>query len=285
MTASPVIRPARVTGFISALVLFGLPAHAQLGGLIKKKLDRATGKEEVQAGQPVVFDAVTLEITQERIEKLTAAKRAARKHAEEAAAYAKQIESLDARQAAIYEKQVNNINGWDEKRRDYERCRDSVLSEIHDRKNAQTPDAAVMRRMMELAQAMAVAQQKRDTAEIRKITEQIERTKAPTKADSAEAAKLCPYPVQPAVVKEWLGLKQQLDSLTNQKQEAESQVAKTEAAMSGMNPRQSAIFCERIKLYVQQLKEKKKHAGFSDDEVKRLADLEQAIKDLETLCP
>ena len=58
-----------------------------------------------------------------------------------------------------------------------------------------------------------------------------------------------------------------------------------EETMSGMNARQSAVFCERIKQFVQQLKEKKKHVGFSDDEIKRLAKLEQAIKDLEALCP
>ena len=270
-------------------------AHAQIGGLIKKKLDKSTGKDpaEQAVDAPVVFDKVTLEITQERIEKLTAAKRAVRKFFEGPtgpAAYEKQFAALDARQTAIYEKQVDNINGWDEKRRDYERCMDSTFSAIHDRKNSQfgagaMSDPAAMRKAMEWGQALAAAQQKGDTAAVRKITEQLGGSKAPTKADSAEAAKHCVYPPQPPLVKEYLGLKRQLDSLGNLRQEAETQAGKMEETMSGMNARQSAIFCERIKQFVQQLKEKKKHVGFSDDEVKRLANLDQAIRDLEALCP
>jgi hypothetical protein len=142
-----------------------------------------------------------------------------------------------------------------------------------------------MRKAMEWGQALAAAQQKGDTAAVRKITEQLGGSKAPTKADSAEAAKHCVYPPQPPLVREYLGLKRQLDSLGNLRQEAEQQLAKIEETTSGMNPRQNAVFCERIKLYVDQLKQKKKHVGFSDDEVKRLANLEQAIRDLEALCP
>src|SRR5260221_1523428 len=85
MTSLLAARPVRTAGFLAALVLFALPAHAQgLGGLIKKKIDKATAKDPAQqaADAPVVFDKVTLEITQERIEKLTAAKRAVRKFAE-----------------------------------------------------------------------------------------------------------------------------------------------------------------------------------------------------------
>src|SRR5262249_50049549 len=120
---------------------------------------------------------------------------------------------------------------------------------------------------------------------IRKIVAELDRLKAPQKGDSAEAAKHCTYPTPPALVKEWVGLKRQIDSLNNLKQDAENTQAKIEEPISGMNPRQNAIFCERIKVYVQQLKQKKNHAGFSDDEVKRLASLEQAIKDLDELCP
>lgn len=293
MTAFSMIRPTRAAGFVAVLALFAAPAHAQIGSLIKKKLEKPKETTEQAGGQAVVFDAVTLEITQERIEKMTTAKRAVRTFAQSPqgpAALEKQIEALDARQAAIYEKQVTNINAWDEKRQAYENCVDSVLSEIASRKNAQfqsqmAVDPAAMRKLMELGQAMLAAQQKRDTAGMRKIAAEIEQMKAPTKADSAEAMKHCAYPVQPPLVKEWMSLKRQIDSLGNLKQDAESKQGKMEEQLSGMNPRQSAIFCERIKLYIQQLKEKKKHVGFSDEEVKRLANLEQAIKDLEELCP
>jgi hypothetical protein len=292
MTAFPLSRPIRTASFLAVLVLFALPAHAQLGAL-KKKLDKATGNPAQQPVAAPVFDNVTLEITQERIEKLTAAKRAVRTFAQGPkgpAAYEKLIQPLDNRQVAIYEKQVDAINAWDQKRRDYENCVDSVLSAITDQKNSQMrsqaqSDPSFLQKMMQLSQAMMAAQQKGDTAEMRKITQQIERMKEPTKADSAEAAKRCTYPTPPALVKEWIGLKRQIDSLNNLKQDAENQQAKIEEPISGMNARQSAIFCERIKLYAQQLKQKKPHVGYSDDEVKRLANLEQASKDLDELCP
>jgi hypothetical protein len=281
---------------IALLLLSSAPAHAQgLGGLIKKKIDKATAKDPAQqaADAPVVFDQVTLEITQERIEKLTAAKRAARKFAEGPtgpAAYEKQFAVLDSRQTAIYEKQVENINGWDEKRRDYERCLDSAFSAIHDRKSSQSryqamSDPAAMRKAMELGQALAAAQQKGDTAAVRKIVEQLEGSKGPSKADSAEAGKACVNPVPPPLVKEYFGLKRQADSLANLRQEADVQLGKIEETTSGMNSRQRAVFCERIKQYAEQLKKKKKIVGFSDDEIKRLASLEQAVKDLDALCP
>jgi hypothetical protein len=296
MTVHSLIRPIRVAGLLTVLVVFVAPAHAQgLGGLIKKKVDKATGNNPAQqaAVAPPVFDNVTLEITQERIQKLTAAKQAVRQFAEGPtgpAAYEKQIQPLDNRQVAIYQKQVDAINAWDQKRRDYENCVDSVLGAISQRKQSQfqsqmLSDPASMQKMMQLSQQMMAAQQKGDTAAIRKITEQIDRMKAPTKADSAEAEKHCSYPTPPPLVKEWVGLKRQIDSLNNLKQDAENKQAKIEEPISGMNPRQSAMFCERIKQYVQQLKQKKQHVGFSDDEVKRLANLEQAIRDLEALCP
>ncbi len=292
MTALSMIRPARALGLLVAAALFALPAYAQgLGGLIKKKLEKPKETAQQGADQPPVFDAFTLEITQERIEKLTAAKRAVLTFAQGPtgpAAYEKQLVPLDNRQVAIYEKQVDNINDWDQKRRDYENCVDSILIVIGDRKQAQfgsLGDPAQMRKLMELGQAMLVAQQKGDTSGIRKIAEEIDRMKAPTRADSAEAMKHCAYPTPPPLVKEWLGLKRPIDSLTNLKQDAEAKQAKIEEPISGMNPRQTAIFCERIKQYADQLKKKKAHVGFSDDEVKRLANLEQAIKDLEALCP
>ncbi len=293
MTSLSAVRPFRAATLFVALGLLAQPAHAQLGAL-KKKLDKATGKDATQqAVAPPVFDKVTLEITQERIEKLTAAKRTVRKFLEGPtgpAAYEKQINALDTRQAAIYEKQVANINAWDQKRRDYESCVDSVLRVLSEQKSAQfqaqmLSDPATQQKLMELSQAMMAAQQKGDTAAMRKLVKELERLKTPQKADTAEAAKHCAYPTPPQLVKEWLDLKRQIDSLNQLKQDAETQAGKTEDGLSGMDARQRAIFCERIKQYVQELREKKQHVGFSDDELKRLANMEQAIRDLEELCP
>ena len=273
---------------VSALLSFALPAHAQLGGLIKKKIDKVTA-----AGGPVVFDDVILEITQERLERLTAGLRLARQFAqgpEGRAAMEAKIAPLDARQVAIYEKQVDAINAWDEKRRAHENCLDSAFSELRDKAGEQMmsramSDPQMIRRMMELSQAATAAQEKGDTATLRKITEEMDKLKAPTKADSLEAAKQCGELATPAIIKEWLGLNKQIDALRQQLQKSEDESRAKVESVSGMNPRQSGMFCERIKIFIQRLQQKQKQVGFSDKEQQVLANLAQAIKDLEELCP
>ncbi len=263
-------------------------AEAQLGGLIKKKADQATitakGQEQVK------FDNVILEITEERVNKLIAAKRAGRQMADVPnglnAVQAK-ITPLDERQAAIYEKHVDDINGWDEKRRDQERCIGEALAALQDQRQAAMPDPQTMQKLMELAQALAAAQAKGDTAEVRRLGAEVEKLKSRhSQADSLAAEKQCgASPAPPAIVKEWLDAKAQIEALTNQLHAAESAIRAEEARVSGMDARQNAMLCERVKMYIEQLRNKSRHVGFSDDELKRLANLEQAIKDLEALCP
>lgn len=275
--------------FVAPLVLaLVLPsnAEAQLGGLLKKKVNQATAG--AQGGEPVKFDDVVLEITADRINKLIAAKRAAKQYADGPngpGTHEVKIGSLDARQAAIYEKQVDNINTWDEKRREHENCLDSAFSDLRDQARDRTPDPQSMQKVMQLGQAMAAAQQRGDTAEARRILEALEKQKAPTKADTLEAQKTCgPVPAQSPIIKQWYDLKAQLDTLGKLRAAAEDTLRAVEQRMSGMNPRQSAVFCERIKAYIAQLKAKKQ-GGLTDDELTTMANQAQAIKDLEALCP
>jgi hypothetical protein len=280
----------RVCGllFAFACVTGSRSAESQVGGLIKKKVDQAAGTEKGQ--EQVKFDNVILEITEERVNKLLAAKRAGRQLADVPNglnAIQAKIAPLDERQAAIYEKHVEDINGWDEKRRDWERCLGDALTALQDQRQAAMPDAQTMQKLMELAQALAAAQAKGDTAEVRRIAAAVERLKAQgTRADSLAAEKQCGGAPAPAgVVKEWLDLKAQLETLAQQRTVAESAIRAEEARVSGMDARQNAMVCERTKMFIEQLRNKQKHVGFSDDELKRLANLEQAIKDLEALCP
>lgn len=266
-------------------------AEAQLGGLIKKKVNQATAGPMV--GEPVKFDNVVLEITPDRINKLIAAKRVSKQFAEGPngpQAYEAKVQSVDARQAAIYSKEVNNINALEARRADRERCLDSAFSELKDKARARTTPQSLndpqMQKFMQLGQQMAMAQARGDTATVNKIIAQLEKLKEPTKADSLAAWKACgPLPATPAIIQQWLDLKAQLDTLGKQKAAAEDSVRAMEKRISGMDERQSAVFCERIKAYIAQLKTKQKGLAFTDDELKVMANLAQAIKDLEALCP
>jgi hypothetical protein len=270
-----------------ALLVSSGKAEAQLGNLLKKKLSQATAGP--MAGQPVKFDKVTLEITADRINSLIAGKRAAKQIADGPtgpAALEAKANQLDARQTAIYDKQVDNINKLDEKRRDWENCRDSAFSALHDLARNRVPDPQTLQQVMQLGQAMAAAQQRGDTAEARRIIAALDKTKAPTRADTLAAEKACgPLPAQSAIIKEWYDLKAQLDTLVKLRSAAEDSVRVTEQRISGMDARQSAVFCERIKAYIAQLKSKQNQYPFTDDEIKTMANLAQAIKDLEALCP
>jgi hypothetical protein len=276
----------RCSGFLAlGLLLAASPAQAQLGNLLKKKLGQATAS--APAGQPVKFDNVILEITPDRITHLIAAKRSAKQYADGPdgpAALEDKANKLDAQQGAIYEKQVDNINDWDAKRRDYENCLDSAFTALRDQPSARAPD---LQKMMQLGQAMAAAQQRGDTAEARRILGALNKAREPTRADTLAAVKACgPPPAQSAIIRQWYQLKAQLDTLVTLRTAAEDSVRLREQGISGMNGRQSAVFCERIKAFIAQLKDKqRKEYAFTDDEIKAMTNLAQAIKDLEALCP
>jgi FtsZ-binding cell division protein ZapB len=260
-------------------------AHSQLGNLIKKQVEKKAPQDPGAQGPPV-FDAVTLEITPERIDKLLEAKRAARRIADGPTgpnALREKAGALDERQAMLYTKYGKEIEVWDEKRRTVENCRDSSLSAIKDSKRP--TQAQDMMKYQQLALAMAMAQQKGDTAEVRRLTEQFQKGQEPSAADSAAVLRRCGDPSPPAVVKEWMALKGQVEALQNQAQNAEAEVERTETQASGMNTRQRAVFCERIKALVARLKAKQATAGFSDAEVEAARKRDIAIKDLEALCP
>lgn len=256
------------------------PAQSQVGGLIPKR----PVKGQAQADAPQ-FNDVTLELTTERIDKLLAAKQAGKRLADGPtgpAALREKADQLDIRQAAIYDKNGKEIEKWDAKKREVENCRDSSLIAIKDSKKPGMQDLA---KMQELSMTLLAAQQKGDTAEVRRITERFQKGQEPTAADSAAVTKRCGDPSPIGVVKEWASLKNQIDNLRNQATQADAQIDKTETSTSGMNARQRAVSCERIKKFIEQLKKKQEHAGFSDAEIEAAKKREQAIKDLEALCP
>jgi hypothetical protein len=264
----------------------GREASAQLGGLIKRGAGQAASAAvpaPPSVGEPVAFDDVVLELTSERLAKIAAGKAAARKIAEGRdgpAAIRKRIDPLDERQMAIYSKHVEEINAWDEKRRDAERCRDSVLTEVQDRKRTQT-GAEFLQRYQEIGMQMAVAQQKGDTVEIQRLTARMKSMQEPTRADTLAAERSCGAPAPPKVVQEWLDLKSELEALQEQLAQAEQAVRDAEERESGMNHRQLAIACERIKMYIDRAEAKQRQQGFTQAELDALG---QARAELKRIC-
>ncbi len=269
-----------------AAVTPGREAGAQIGGLIKKGAGHAASAAAPappSVGEPVAFDDVILELTPERLAQIAAGKAAARKIAEGPngpAAIRKRIESLDERQVAIYSKHVDEINAWDEKRRASENCRDSVLAEATDRLTSQSA-SQYMEQYRQLALDYAAAQARGDSAAMKRVMAEIERQGKPTRADTLAAERSCGAPAPPRVVQEWLDLKSQLEALQEQLAQAEQAVRDAEERESGMNQRQLAISCERIRIYIARMEAKQQQHGFTQAELDALA---QAKSELKRLC-
>ena len=282
---------SRLLALLSVLSLLGSGgAEAQVGSLIKKKVSQVTGQAQQPAGEPVVFTNVILEITADRVNKLLAAKQAAKPLAEGAggpAAIQARIAQVGTRQSGIYEKEVEAINEWDEKRRDHERCVADAIVALQDQRGPTLPDPATMTQLAQLAQALAAAQARGDTAEVRRIAEAVDKLKAKsTRADSLAAEKQCgKAPAPSGLVKEYLDAFKVLDTLAQRLRASEDTIRATEERVSGMNAQQMAMLCERIHMYNTLLKEKKQPKGYTAQELQTLANLAQAIKDLGALCP
>jgi chromosome segregation ATPase len=103
----------------------------------------------------------------------------------------------------------------------------------------------------------------------------------PTAADSAAVTRTCGDPTGPSIYRQVQGLYDQKERYKTQMQQAELDVSRLEQEASGMNDKQLAMACERIKEYLKRLKAKLAQGGFSE---KELAALQQRIKDLEELC-
>jgi hypothetical protein len=279
---------------LPGLLLGATPAlaHAQIGGLIKKKIEKVSSKDAVAQSNDVKFDNETLELTPERIAKVVAGERAAKEIAEGPdgpAAIEKKIAPLDERQTAIYLKHVDEINGWDNTRMDFERCRDDSMGAVKDRLGQQfearmRSDPDFRMKLAQLAMNLRAAQQKGDSATAQRLEKELENMRAPTKADSAAVDKLCGGPPpMPALVAEYFDLMRQLKALKDQLPQAEARIQIAKEKESGMTQRQLAISCERIKMFREALEKKvKKPAGYTDQEREAL---EQAIKDLKEICP
>jgi len=275
--------PAGVQALLAIVLAVGpgtTVVHAQVSGLIKKKAAQIA--QSASAGEEVAFNDAVLELTPERIAKVIAAKEAAKRLASAPtgpAAIRQKLDALDAQQAKIYEKQVGAINAWDVKRQDAERCRDSLLAIVSDQLNLNS--AEYQQKMTQVALRYAQAQQRGDSAEMRRVEAELKRGSQPSPADSAKAVRACPLPPPAPEVREWQAIKAEMEKVQQELDRSQQAVTAAEETTSGMNHRQLGIACERMLLYLGRAKAKQKQVGFTSAE---LVALEEALKQLQGTC-
>jgi hypothetical protein len=297
---------------VAVVAAFSLPIHsasAQLGGLVKKAREKAveqqvekrTGAVTASNGDaPPKFDNVTLELTADRVGQIItgfAAGRAILDGANGAPGRATLVARRDdasRKSATISSANSKTFDAYTEKRDASQRCRNDAMYASR-QKRQQTSDQrtkelsakamsdpAFREKTMAVMQKMAAAQQKGDTAEIRRLAAELGVAPDDSKPDTLAADKVCGRePAKPAAMAEIEQLDAQAKALTDQIRELEEKSAATEAKESGLTDRQFFMARERIEAYLSVVKSKSQPRAFSGAEIEALsarrADLEKVM--------
>jgi hypothetical protein len=313
--ASSLARAIAVVTVASAVSLTfpASTASAQLGGLVKKARDKVVEQQvdkqiEKRTGTssstnpsaPPKYDDVTLELTAERVDGVIRGLTAGRAVLEgtsggaSRATLATRRDEAATKRAELSDKNAKLLSAYTEKRDDAQRCRNNAMYASREKRNQAAQernkelqakamsDPAYRDKIMAITQKMAVAQQKGDTAELRRLMVQMGAQEDDTKADTVAADKACgPMPATPAVLVQMDQLDAQANELTEQIRTLEEKAAATEVKQSGMNERQFHMARERIEAYLSAMKYKSSPGAFSSAEIEALgarrADLEKVM--------
>lgn len=279
---------------LGVAVLLGTanPAHAQLGGLIKKKAAETVVSKAVQGTYKVpTFDESILELTPERLAGWIKGAQASQRFNETPNApphfmALRQPVSKKLDEIQLNFKRSEELRIYDGLVGDFKNCVREASRVIESEKRSAMmkqgpPSPALMKIMMEFGMAVAAAQQRGDAAEVDRLKKQQDDQFNPTPAELAGAEAKCGAPAQSATVKEALSLQAQLAQLDESIRKATEALQKLQEAESGMTARQYAIAFERICDNIKAVEKK---------EAVRLSPIElQAFKDKQAellkLCP
>lgn len=307
---------ARITsrrGVVVAVVAsLGLPVHlasAQLGGLVRKARDKAVeqqvdkrigGTTASNPGTPPKFDDVTLELTADRVGQIIRGVTAGRAVLDGASGAPSRVtlvgrrDDAARRSSALSSANSKVFDTYNEKRDASQRCRNDAMfaSREQRQKNSQQrsqelsskamSDPVFREKAMAAAQKMAAAQQRGDTAELRRLGAELGVTPNDAKPDTLAADKACGRePAKPAAMVEMEQLDAQARALSDQIRQLEEKSAATEVKESGLNDRQFLMARERVESYLSAMKYKSQPRGFSASELEALsarrADLEKVM--------
>jgi len=294
-----------------AVPFFG--AYAQLGGLAKKARDRVVQQQVANQvekrvnpvasdpGAPPKFDDVTLELTNDRIAQIIRGLSAGRAVLDGAngppsrATLVAQRDDAAHQSADLSQKNDKAFEAYNEKRDASQRCRNDAIHASREKRQQANDqrvkefqakamsDPAFREKAMAIAQKMAVAQQKGDTAEVRRLMIELNGG-APQSdnVDSLAADKACGSPPpQPAAMVQSEKLNALANKLTGAIRQLEEQAAETEVKESKLEQRQYYMARERIEAYLSAMKYNSQPRGFSAGELQALgarrADLEKVM--------
>ena len=242
-----------------ALLLAAPSARAGIGDLMKKAQDKVAKEAQKKAvdEKPCPapeFDAVTVELTNDRIKRILAAFEAAGAAGAGRPALVDKLNKLNEEHYKLEEKHGEAIRETQRKRGDIETCYHDGYHEASDRKMKEyaeraLTDPALLAKYTELAKGNEAAM-KGDTAMQKRILGGMYEEILPSREDSAQVRKNCgPLPPKSAAEKQMEALDVQIRTVQDTIAVVDERVAMAQAEKGGLDPQQWAMALERLQAY------------------------------------
>jgi len=278
------LRRAALAG-LAGTVFVSLTAAAQVGDLGRRARDAATRAPGAQptGDGAVTFDDVTLELTPARVEQYIKGLRASKAALErqDRSSWNALAERRDAASNAAADLQERNhdaFTAFEERHATVLQCREEEIRNANELRRQETmqramADVNVAMRFAELSQAYQAAQARGDTAEMNRISKEMDRSfGGATRADTAAAHRKCgPLPTRPPAMARRDSLQAVADTLNERLRRLETEADTAAVIASGMTAHQLFIAGERIGAFLgQEPKAGHVYRGFTVVEVKAL---------------
>jgi chaperonin cofactor prefoldin len=279
---------------VATLLVVAPPARAGLGDMMKKATDKAAKSVEKKATpaapcKAVEYDEVVLELTNDRVDHILAAFKAAGEAGAGRPALVEKLNKVNEERGAIWDKNYEAIQKAQSKRDDIETCYHDGYKVVEQRrveeysKRALT-DPALLAKYQRVAQENNAAAAKGDSAAMNRIMQAMHEEIAPSPDDSLQVRKQCgPLPPKSAAEEKVEALDKEVTSLNDQIATVDENVAKAQAKAGGVDDQQWAMALERIRNYLAytgggKASSKSPPCGFSSAEAEALSKHAEQLK-------
>jgi hypothetical protein len=288
--AGVIVRAAALAALAAAVGTPAIPvtaASAQVGSLLRKTKDKAaaeaarrSGATAALEGEPVAFDDVIVELTDERISSYLAGVRAGDAVEQQNAGT---LATLQARRVALANQSADlatrhgsEIDAQNDRVRTVERCRDAEMesrTRAHREQLSQRmmSDASLRQKVIAMMQKQGEAVSRGDTAGARKVENELRAMAGEGRADTAAVDQTCGVvPARHPAAAQIAALDAEVASIDAQLRGGEEKAAAAEAAASGFNARQFAMVRERVTMFLARAKGGSPQRGFTPVELRAL---------------
>jgi hypothetical protein len=292
LSTSAPVRLVTLGGSILLLLALVAPRAEARIGIPKKVKDTVSKSAEKKASpqaaeEPVVFDEVTLELTEARLADILATCSRIQQVSAGRPALVAKLDKANEERSKHLEKYEGKMQSLRDKRSEVESCREEKIGAIRDRKTQEysqraLSDPALRDKYMKAAAEYNAAAAKGDSTATQKLYEVMYSEMLPTKEDSAKVAQECgPIPPVSPEEKKMDALDKDAAAIQQQLRDLDEQIAAAQASEKGALTREQwGMAVERIQMFLAQQNSKNAPRGFSEEEIKamekRLEDLKKA---------